>query len=189
VCTSALWPRPHGLGHAERRQRMTKHEAPGGAWMPAGSGRHSLTFRHGTAHTWRRRSWRRSAHQRLRRIRRSGLDYHAGTPRCAGMDSSSRPARFIALPGPRGDHRRILGAGGFGVVMSAAPIRSPRSDGIDRRASTRTTTSSDRVQVSARWREIFEFALFLISSEAAARCCRFPKPTLNLPLFRFVFLN
>jgi hypothetical protein len=61
-----------------------------------------------------------------------------------GIDSSSRPA--MALIAASGTFAVITGASlvpdAFAVVISAAPTRSPRSDGLIGDASTRTTTSS-----------------------------------------------
>src|SRR5581483_1338614 len=57
----------------------------------------------------------------------------------------------------------------FAVVMSAAPKRRPRSEGLIGVASTRTTTSSAAGSgVVTFWREISSSPLFLISE----RSCR-----------------
>src|SRR5262249_25449670 len=88
-----------------------------------------------------------------------------------GMDSSSRPAiDFIAASGTLAV---TMGASfvpeAFAVERSAAPVRSPRSDGLIGEASARTTTSSGLGSGVGTFRsEISSSPLFLISE----RSCR-----------------
>ncbi len=170
---------------------LTKHEAPSAGVMPAGSGRHSLTFR------------QRYCAYMAPPIMATVLPFRAfaasddpvliTTPAPSlptGMDSSSRPA--IAFIAASGIFAVVTGASlvpeALAVVMSAAPIRSPRSDGLIGDASTRTTTSSGPGWgVDTLARDISSSPLFLISERSCSPVLSFSKPTLNLPLF--VFLN
>src|SRR6266852_7218658 len=88
-----------------------------------------------------------------------------------GMDSSSRPA--IAFIAASGTFAVITGASlvpeALAEVMSAAPIRSPRSDGLIGEASTRTTTSSGPGSgVGTLARDISSSPLFLISERSCS---------------------
>src|SRR5260370_35238473 len=124
---------------------LKKEEGQWGGVMPAGSGRHSLTFR------------QRYCAYMAPPIMATVLPISAfaasddpvliTTPAPSlptGMDSSSRPA--IAFIAASGTFAAITGASlvpeALAVGMSAAPIRSPRSAGLIRDASTPTTTSS-----------------------------------------------
>src|SRR5947207_4738857 len=146
VCTSALWPSRRMVSVMPSAvSGLTKHEAPSAGVVPAGSGRHSLTFR------------QRYCAYIAPPIMATVLPISAfaasddpvliTTPAPSlptGIDSSSRPAMaFIAASGT---FAVITGASfvpdALAVVISAAPIRSPRSDGLIGEASTRTTTSS-----------------------------------------------
>src|SRR6516164_8033953 len=86
-----------------------------------------------------------------------------------GMDSSSRPA--MARMAPSGTFAVITGASlvpdALAVVMSAAPVNRPRSDGLIGVASMRTTTSSaEGSLVGTFTREISSSPLFLISERS-----------------------
>src|SRR6202020_2975342 len=88
-----------------------------------------------------------------------------------GSDSSSRPAMpFIAASGT---WAVITGASfepdALAVAISAAPIRSPRADGLIGEASARTTTSSaDGSGVGTRSSDISSSPLFLISERSSS---------------------
>src|SRR5882672_6203791 len=151
---------------------LTKHEAPSAGVMPAGSGRHSLTFR------------QRYCAYMAPPIMATVLPISAfaasddpvliTTPAPSlptGMDSSSRPA--IAFIAASGTFAVITGASlvpqALAVVMSAAPTRSPRSDGLIGEASTRTTTSSGPGSgVGMLARDISSSPLFLISERSCS---------------------
>ena len=102
-----------------------------------------------------------------------------------GMDSSSRPAMAFM---PASEIFAVITGDSFvpdalAVVMSAAPTKRPRSDGLIGEASTRTTTSSGAGSgVGTLARDISSSPLFLISE----RSCN---PVLvsaligNLPVF------
>src|ERR1700681_3049264 len=88
-----------------------------------------------------------------------------------GIDSSSRPA--IAFIAASGTFAVITGASlvpdALADVMSAAPTRSPRSDGLIGEASTRTTTSSGPGSgVGTLTRHISSSPLFLISERSCS---------------------
>src|SRR6202140_5414425 len=124
---------------------LTKQEAPSAGVMPAGSGKHSLTFR------------QRYCAYIAPPIIATVLPINAfaasddpvltTTPAPSlptGIDSSSRPA--MACIAASGTFAVTTGTSlvpdAFAVDISAAPTRSPRSDGLIGEASTRTTTSS-----------------------------------------------
>src|SRR5450432_2522290 len=112
---------------------LTKHDAPSAGVVPAGSGRHSLTLRQ-----------RYCAYMAppiiatvlpISAFAASDDPVFTTTPAPSlptGIDSSSRPA--IAFMAASGTFAVITGASfepdAFAVVMSAAPISSPRSDGL-----------------------------------------------------------
>src|SRR6266481_2719836 len=190
VCTRALWPSRRMVSVMPSAvSGLTKHEAPSAGVMPAGSGRHSLTFR------------QRYCAYMAPPIMATVLPISAfaasddpvliTTPAPSlptGIDSSSRPA--IAFIAASGTFAVITGASlvpeALAVVMSAAPIRSPRSDGLIGDASTRTTTSSGPGSgVGTLARDISSSPLFLISERSCSPVLSFSKPTLNLPLFQF----
>src|SRR6202158_920799 len=124
---------------------LTKQEAPSAGVTPAGSGRHSATFR------------QRYCAYMAPPIMATVLPISAfaasddpvltTTPAPSlptGIDSSSRPAMaFIAASGTLAD---ITGDSfvpdALAVDISPAPTSSPRSDGLIGEASTRTRTSS-----------------------------------------------
>jgi hypothetical protein len=88
-----------------------------------------------------------------------------------GMDSSNRPA--IARIAASGTFAVMTGASllpaALAVVISAAPTRRPRSEGLIGDASTRTTTSSaEGSGVGTSSSDISNSPLFLISE----RSCR-----------------
>src|SRR5260370_30824219 len=124
---------------------LKKEEGQWGGVMPAGSGRHSLTFR------------QRYCAYIAPPIMATVLPISAfaasddpvliTTPAPSlptGIDSSSRAA--IAFIAASGTLAVTTGASfvpdALAVDISAAPTRSPRSDGLIGEASTRTTTSS-----------------------------------------------
>src|SRR5882757_4032901 len=151
---------------------LTKQEAPSAALVPSGSGRHSLT-----------RSVRYCAYIAppiiptvlpISAFAASDDPVLITAPAPSlptGMDSSSRAAiAFIAASGP---FAVITGASlvpeALAVVMSAAPISSPRSDGLIGDASTRTTTSSGPGSgVGTLARDISSSPLFLISERSCS---------------------
>src|SRR5260370_2536572 len=124
---------------------LKKEEGQWGGVMPAGSGRHSLTFRQ-----------RYCAYMAppimatvlpISALAASDDPVLITTPAPSlptGIDSSSRPA--IARMAASGTFAVTTGESllpdAFAVDMSAAPTRSPRSDGLIGDSSTRTTTSS-----------------------------------------------
>jgi hypothetical protein len=100
------------------------------------------------------------------------------------MDSSSRPA--MARIAASGTFAVITGASlvpdAWAVVMSAAPIRSARSDGLIGAASTRTTTSSaDGSAIGTATSDISSSPFFLISERSCSPVLVFK---MELPLFR-----
>src|SRR5450759_5490106 len=145
---------------------LTKQEAPSAGVVPAGSGRHSATFR------------QRYCEYIAPPIMATVLPISAfaasddpvliTTPAPSlptGMDSSSRPAMaFIAASGTFAvTTGASLVPDALADVISAAPIRSPRSDGLIGEASTRTTTSSaDGSGVGTLTSDISSSPLFLI---------------------------
>src|ERR1700676_4388803 len=124
---------------------LTKQEAPSADVMPSGSGKHSATLRQ-----------RYCAYMAppiiatvlpISAFAASDAPVLTTTPAPSlptGIDSSSRPA--IAFIAASGTLAVITGASlvpdALAVDISAAPTRSPRSDGLIGEASTRTTTSS-----------------------------------------------
>src|SRR4029077_400638 len=124
---------------------LTNQEAPSAAVVPAGNGMHSLTRR--------QRYWAYIAPPIIDTVLPISAFAASDDPVLittpapslpTGIDSSSRPAiARIAFSGTfavtTGDS---LVPDAFAVDMSAAPTRSPRSDGLIGEASTRTTTSS-----------------------------------------------
>src|SRR5581483_7540551 len=124
---------------------LTKQDAPSAAVVPGGNGRHSLT-----------RSVRYCAYMAppimatvrpINALAASDDPVLMTTPAPSlptGIDSSSRPA--IAFMPTSGTFAVTMGSSfvpdAFAVLMSAAPVSSPRSDGLIGVASTRTTTSS-----------------------------------------------
>src|SRR3954451_24786007 len=164
---------------------LTKHDAPSAGVVPDGSGRHSRTF-----------SVRYCVYIAppiiatvlpISALAASDEPVLITTPAPSlptGMDSSSRPA--IARIAPSGTFAVMTGVPlspeAFAVLMSAAPIRSPRSDGLIGAASTRTTTSSAAGSGGGTSSsEISSSPLFLISE----RSCRPFLPSLMsiLPCF------
>src|SRR5450759_3437176 len=146
VCTRALWPLRRMVSVMPSAvSGLTKQEAPSAGVVPGGNGRHSATFR------------QRYCEYIAPPIMATVLPISAlaasedpvlmTTPAPSlptGMDSSSRPAMaFIAASGT---FAVTTGASfvpdALAVDISAAPTRSPRSDGLIGEASTRTTTSS-----------------------------------------------
>src|SRR5580692_2271324 len=88
-----------------------------------------------------------------------------------GIDSSSRPA--MARIAASGTCAVITGASlvpdALAVVMSAAPTRRPRSDGLIGEASTRTTTSSaDGSAIGTLTSDISSSPFFLISERSCS---------------------
>src|SRR3954454_2983513 len=173
VCTSALCPSRRMVSVIPSAvSGLTKQDAPSAGVVPAGNGRHSFTFR------------QRYCAYIAPPIMATVLPISAlaasddpvlmTTPAPSlptGMDSSSRPA--IARIAPSGTFAVMTGASlppdAFAVPMSAAPIRSPRSDGLIGAASTRTTTSSAAGSgVGTSSSEISSSPFFLISE----RSCR-----------------
>src|SRR3954463_4427555 len=151
---------------------LTKQEAPSAGVVPSGSGRHSRTF-----------NVRYCVYIAppiiatvlpINAFAASDEPVLITTPAPSlptGMDSSSRPA--IARIAPSGTFAVMTGAPlspeAFAVLISAAPIRSPRWDGLIGAASTRTTTSSAAGSgVGTSSSEISSSPLFLISE----RSCR-----------------
>src|ERR1700690_2798816 len=101
-----------------------------------------------------------------------------------GMDSSSRPA--IARIAASGTRAVMIGASllpaAFALVMSAAPTKRPRSEGLIGDASTRTTTSSaEGSGVGTSSSDISSSPLFLISE----RSCRPVLPSTLITSSRF----
>src|SRR3954468_18769820 len=151
---------------------FTKQEAPSAGVIPSGSGRQSLAFRH--------RYWAYMAPPIMATVlpisafAASDDPVPITTPAPSlpnGMDSPSRPA--MARIAPSGTFAVMTGAPlsleAFAVLISAAPIRRPRSDGLMGAASTRTTTSSAAGSgVGTSSSEISSSPLFLISE----RSCR-----------------
>src|SRR6266567_5022891 len=124
---------------------LTKHEAPSAGVVPDGSGRHSRTLRV--------RYWAYIAPPIIATVLPISAFAASDDPVLittpapslpTGMDSSTRPA--MAFIPASGTFAVITGASlvpdAFAVVISAAPTRSPRSEGLIGEASTRTTTSS-----------------------------------------------
>src|SRR4030088_3248132 len=123
---------------------LTKQEAPSAGGMPAGSGRHSVNFRQ-----------RYCAYIAppiiatvlpISAFAASDDPVLTTTPAPSlptGIDSSSRAA--MACLAASGTFAVTTGGSfvpdALTVVISAAPIRSPRSDGLIGEGSTRTTTS------------------------------------------------
>src|ERR1700674_1901670 len=151
---------------------LTKHEAPSAGVVPAGSGRHSLTFR------------QRYCAYIAPPIMATVLPISAlaasddpvlmTTPAPSlptGIDSSSRPAiaRIAASGTFAGTTGESLVPDAFAGDISAAPTRSPRSDGLIGEASTRTTTSSGPGSgIGTLTREISSSPLFLISERSCS---------------------
>ena len=122
---------------------LTNQDAPSAAVVPAGSGRHSLT-----------RSVRYCEYMAppiiatvrpISAFAASDDPVLTTTPAPSlptGMDSSSRPP--IARIPASGTFAVMTGSSfvpdAFAVLMSAAPVSRPRSDGLIGVASTRTTT-------------------------------------------------
>ena len=151
---------------------LTKQEAPSAGVVPSGSGRHSRTF-----------SVRYCVYIAppimatvlpISAFAASDEPVLITTPAPSlptGMDSSSRPA--IARIAPSGTFAVMTGASllpeAFAVLISAAPMRSPRSDGLIGAASTRTTTSSAAGSgVGTSTSEISSSPLFLISERSCS---------------------
>src|SRR5260370_18492714 len=123
---------------------LTKHDAPAAGVVPEGSGSTSAAFRQ-----------RYCAYIAppiiatvlpISALAASDDPVLTTTPAPSlptGIDSSSRPA--IAFIAASGTFAVITGESfvpdAFAVVISAAPTRSPRSDGLIGEPSTRTTTS------------------------------------------------
>src|SRR5579872_846134 len=165
---------------------LTNHEAPSAAVVPAGNGMHSLT-----------RMQRYCAYIAppiiatvlpISAFAASDEPVLMTTPAPSlptGIDSSSRPA--IAFMPASGTFAVITGSclvpDALAVARSAAPVNSPRSEGLIGVASTRTTTSSGPGSgVGTSCREISSSPLFLISE----RNCKPVLPSLIafLPLHR-----
>src|SRR6516225_4294874 len=146
VCTSALWPSRRMVSVMPSAvSGLTNQDAPSADVVPAGKGRHSFTFR------------QRYCAYIAPPIIATVLPISAfaasddpvlmTTPAPSlptGMESSSRAA--IARMPASGTLAVMTGCSlepdAFAVLMSAAPTKSPRSDGLIGVASTRTTTSS-----------------------------------------------
>src|SRR3984893_1330437 len=124
---------------------LTKQEAPSAAVVPAGSGRHSLTLRQRycayiappiMATVFPISAFAASDEPVLMTTPAPSLP--------TGIDSSRRAA--IPFMPASGTFAVMTGCSlvpvAFAVVMSAAPVSNPRSDGLIGVASTRTTTSS-----------------------------------------------
>src|SRR3954471_15766413 len=164
---------------------LTKQEAPSAGVVPSGSGRHSRTFN--VRYCVYIAPPIMATVLPIRALAASDEPVLITTPAPSlptGMDSSSRPA--IARIAPSGTFAVMTGAPlspeAFAVLISAAPIRSPRSDGLIGAASTRTTTSSAAGSgVGTSRSEISSSPLFLISE----RSCRPFLPSLMsiLPCF------
>src|SRR6266699_4523726 len=173
VCTSALWPSRRMVSVMPSAvSGLTKHEAPSAGVTPAGSGRHSLTFR------------QRYCAYMAPPIMATVLPISAfaasdepvliTTPAPSlptGIDSSSRPA--IAFIAASGTFAVTTGASlvpeAFADVMSAAPTSSPRSEGLIGEASTRTTISSSAGSgVGTLASDISSSPLFLISERSCS---------------------
>src|SRR6266436_2685256 len=151
---------------------LTKHEAPSAGVMPAGSGRHSLTFR------------QRYCAYMAPPIMATVLPISAfaasddpvliTTPAPSlptGMDSSSRAAMaFMPASGTFAvTTGKSLVPDALAVVMSAAPTKRPRSDGLIGEASTRTTTSSGPGSgVGTSTSDISSSPLFFISERSCS---------------------
>src|ERR1700694_2985506 len=151
---------------------LTKQEAPSAGVTPAGSGRHSATFRQ-----------RYCAYMAppiiatvlpISALAASDDPVLTTTPAPSlptGMDSSSRPAMaFIAASGTFAvTTGASLVPDAFAVDISAAPTKRPRSDGLIGEASTRTTTSSGPGSGTGTLaREISSSPLFLISERSCS---------------------
>ena len=146
VCTSALWPSRRMVSTMPSEvSGLTKHDAPSAAVAPAGSTSTSPAFMV--------RYCAYIAPPIIATVLPSSacaaLDEPALTTTPApslptGIDSSSRPAMaFIAAAGTVAVMTGCCAVpDAFAVVISAAPNKRPRSDGLSGVASTRTTTSS-----------------------------------------------
>ncbi len=146
---------------------LTKHEAPSAAVAPAGNTNTSRAFRQRycaymappiIATVLPINAFAASDDPVLITVPAPSLP--------TGIDSSSRPA--MAFMAASGTFAVITGASlvpdDFAVVMSAAPIRSPMSDGLIGVASTRTTISSSAGSgVGTLTSDISSSPLFLIS--------------------------
>ncbi len=188
VCTSALCPSRRMVSVMPSAvSGLTKQDAPSAGVVPAGSGRHSFTFRQ-----------RYCAYMAppiiatvrpIRALAASDDPVLMTTPAPSlptGMDSSSRPA--IARIPASGTFAVMTGLSlvpdACAVLMSAAPVRRPRSDGLIGVASTRTTTSSGPGSgVGTSTSEISSSPLFLISE----RSCKPVVPSLIDPSLRVLF--
>src|SRR5882757_4787466 len=146
VCTRALWPSRRMVSTMPSAvSGLTKQEAPSAGVMPAGSGRHSITLRQRYCEYIAPPMM--ATVLPIRALAASDEPVLTTTPAPSlptGIDSSSRPA--MAFIAPCGTFAVITGKAlvpeAFAVDISAAPIRSPISDGLIGVASTRTTTSS-----------------------------------------------
>src|ERR1700688_1850382 len=146
---------------------LTKQEAPSAGVVPSGNGRHSATLRQ-----------RYCAYMAppimatvlpISALAASDEPVLTTTPAPSlptGIDSSRRAA--IAFMPTSGTFAMMTGCSlvpeAFAVVMSAAPVSNPRSDGLIGVASTRTTTSSAPGSgVGMLTSDISSSPLFLIS--------------------------
>src|ERR1700722_6039767 len=173
VCTSALWPSRRMVSTMPSAvSGLTKHEAPSAGVVPAGSTRQSFA---GTVRYCAYIAPPISATVLpISAFAASDEPVLTTTPAPSlptGIDSSSRPAMpFIAASGTSAV---ITGASfepeALAVAISAAPIKSPRSDGLIGAASIRTTTSSaDGSRVGTRSSDISSSPLFLISERSSS---------------------
>src|SRR6185437_1304271 len=166
---------------------FTNHDAPSAAVVPAGSGMHSLTL-----------SVRYCAYMAppiietvlpIRALAASDDPVWITTPAPSlptGMDSSSRPA--IALMAASGTLAVTTGESfvpeTFAVERSAAPVKSPRSEGLIGVASTLTTTSSGFGSgVGTCKSEISSSPLFLISERSCRPLACWDATVKSLPSF------
>src|SRR4030081_1383581 len=101
---------------------LTKQDAPSAGVVPAGSGRHSLTFRQ-------------------RYCAYIAPPIMATVLPASAFAASDDPV-LITTPAPSLPTGTSLVPDVLAVDISAAPISSPRSDGLIGEASTRTRTSS-----------------------------------------------
>ena len=146
MCTSAVCPSSRMVSIIPRAvSGLMKLDAPSAAVVPAGSGRHcsTLTQRNceyipppRTATTLPRRAWAAGDDPALTTTPAPSLP--------AGIDWSTRPAMaLISFSGMLAVTTELSAEPDTrAVLMSAAPKRSPRSEGLIGAASTRTTTSS-----------------------------------------------
>ena len=137
VCTSALWPSRRMVSVMPSAVNgLTNQDAPSAGVVPAGSARQSvaLMVRY-CAYIAPPIIDDGLAHQRLRRVRRSGLDHDAGAL-IADRHGFIEPSRHRLHRRFRdfcGDDRRVLGAGRLGGGHVGGADQQAEVGRIDRR--------------------------------------------------------